>query len=55
MCDCSSSHYFIVILSVVMSLVEFYLGRTDKITAGSTLELIYDILSSIIKKYKQGE
>ena len=41
-----------------MSLVEFWLGKTDKVAAGSTLELILNAIKSLIgffNKQKQQE
>jgi len=47
--DCP--HVFVAVV-VVQSILEFYLGRTNKIKSSSTVELIYNILKVIVTKQK---
>lgn len=39
-----------IIAMVIWQLAEFYLGKTDKVKAGSTLELIFNAVKSLFIK-----
>ena len=44
-CDVTS---WVGVAGVIMSLIEFWLGKTDKVAAGSTLELILNAIKQLI-------
>lgn len=53
MCEALTSRDIIfIIVTLLFSIIEFYLGRSEKIKSSSMLELIYNLIVAILRLKK---
>ncbi len=46
---CNNQNYIFVIFYVIMMAIEYWLGKTDRVKSGSTLELIFNIIKLVLR------
>ncbi len=49
---CQLPHWEHFLIILVVALFEAWLGKTDKVKSGSIIELIFNIVASILKRKK---